>query len=168
MMADTIIADAESKTAVANIVTALEDAWNRHDAEAWAAEFQPDASFTNVFGIEIVGRAGILRSHAHIFATMFRDSRAFFDVPRIRFLREDVASIAAPWRMSGAYDVHGRPWPDRRGLLTFVVTAESGRWKIAVGTNMDLPPEEIISEMQNEIAKARQHGTGTASGPNQQ
>jgi uncharacterized protein (TIGR02246 family) len=95
--------------AIRAVVAALEKAWNAHDAKAWAAEFAPDATLTNVFGIEIVGRDEIFRTHRHIMTTMFRDSRTEMAATSLRFVRPDVASVTVRWKMWGAYDVDGNP-----------------------------------------------------------
>ena len=61
--------------AIEDLVRALEAAWNRHDAHAFAQAFAEDADFTNVFGMVQKGRAGIEAGHAPIFRTMFKDGR---------------------------------------------------------------------------------------------
>jgi uncharacterized protein (TIGR02246 family) len=130
------------------IVAALEQAWNTHDAEAWAASFRNDAQFTNVFGMTVGGRAEIERIHAHIFATAFRDSTAHFEAPDIRLLRPDVATVSVRWRMSGAYDASGKPWDDRKGVLSFVATQEHGVWRIAFMVNMEPLAQPSVGPMQ--------------------
>ncbi|HEU4618853.1 MAG TPA: SgcJ/EcaC family oxidoreductase [Gammaproteobacteria bacterium] len=117
------------------------DAWNVHDAGAFAAAFAEDADFTNVFGMHAKGRAAIEAFHAPIFATMFRDSRLTIEEPQIRMIRPDVASIDARWLMTGARDPHGNPWPERRGLLSFIATRGAAGWQLDVMHNMDLPDE---------------------------
>jgi uncharacterized protein (TIGR02246 family) len=154
--------DAES--AARNIVTALERAWNAHDAAAWAAVFRADARFTNVFGIEIRSSAEILRTHAHIMTTMFRDSHTRFDPPSVFVIRQDVACVSARWRMSGGYDAEGRPWDAREGVMHLVIVPDEGGWKIAAGNNMDLPPQTRRSEMQSVLQKAGGNGASQRPG----
>ncbi len=134
------------------VVAALEQAWNAHNAEAWTDMFLPDANFTNVFGIETIGRDAILRTHRHIMATMFRDSSTRMNVTSLRFVRPDVASVTIRWTMHGASDVHGKPWPDRDGLMALVMTMEADGWRVAVLHNMDVPKAERVASFRNDLA----------------
>ena len=115
-------------------------AWNRHDAHAWAAVFAEDSDFTNVRGVGARGRANIEEFHAQVFATMFKNSVQKYTDIKIRFIRPDVAAVDVRWEMTGSTDPHGNPWPDRKGLLNFVMTKDSGKWEIKVMHNLDLSP----------------------------
>jgi uncharacterized protein (TIGR02246 family) len=113
-------------------VAALNDAWNAHDAAAFAALFHDDADFTNVLGMTANGRDGVERFHSPLFATIFKHSRFRADAIRVRFIRADVALMDIRWNMTGAEDRDRRPWPDRQGLMTLVMTPRDGSWAIAV------------------------------------
>lgn len=115
-----------------NTVTALRDAWNAHDAAAFAALFHDDADFTNVFGMTASGRVGVERFHAPLFATIFKHSRFRAEAIRIRYIRPDVALMDIRWNMTGAEDRDRKPWPDRNGLMTVVMTPRNGGWAISV------------------------------------
>lgn len=129
--------------AIQDLVRTLEAAWNRHDARAFAAAFAEDAEFTNVFGMVQRGRAGIEAAHAPIFKTMFKDSRLTVTETRVRLVRPDVAAVDVKWAMTGARDPHGNPWPERSGLLNWIVTRHGERWLIDVSHNMDLPAPDL-------------------------
>lgn len=129
--------------AIDDLVRALEAAWNRHDAHAFAEAFAEDADFTNVFGMVQKGRAGIEAGHAPVFKTMFKDSRLTVTETRVRLIRPDVAAVDVKWAMTGARDPHGNPWPDRAGLLNWIVTRHGERWLIDVSHNMDLPAPDL-------------------------
>jgi hypothetical protein len=45
--------------------------------------------------------------------------------------------------MTGARDPHGNPWPERRGLLNWIVTKHGTGWLIDVSLNMDLPSSDF-------------------------
>lgn len=139
--------------AVQEIVAALVAAWNRHDAHAFAAVFAEDADFTNVFGMVQKGRAGIEAAHAPIFKTMFKDSQLSVSETRVRLIRPDVASVDVRWSMSGARDPLGNPWPEREGLLNWIVTEHAGHWQIDVSHNMDLPSPDL-SKAQAALSKS--------------
>lgn len=124
--------------AIREVMDQFVAAWNRHDAHAFAAVFAEDADFTNVRGIGASGRAKIEEFHAPIFATMFKNSVLKYSEIKIRFIRADVAAVDVHWEMTGATDPQGNPWPDRKGLLNFVMTKDGGKWEIKVMHNLDL------------------------------
>src|ERR1039458_349635 len=59
---------------VAAVVDRFMDAWNHHDAKAFAAVFAEDADFTNWRGTGASGRSKIEEFHAPMFATIFKNS----------------------------------------------------------------------------------------------
>lgn len=128
---------------IEDLVRALEAAWNRHDAHAFAEAFAEDADFTNVFGMVQKGRAGIEAGHAPVFKTMFKDSHLTVTETRVRLIRPDVAAVDVKWTMTGARDPHGNPWPERTGLLNWIATRHGERWLIDVSHNMDLPSPDL-------------------------
>ena len=136
-------ADKSVDQAIEGLVRALETAWNRHDAHALAEPFAEDADFTNVFGMAVRGRAAIEALHAPLFKTMFTDSHLTVVETRARLIRPDVAAADVKWTMTGARDPHGNPWPERVGLLNWIVTRHGERWLIDVSHNMDLPPPDL-------------------------
>jgi uncharacterized protein (TIGR02246 family) len=134
-----------SESEVNRLVQSLFDAWNEHDAHAFARPFAADADFTNVFGMRAKGRQAIERFHAPIFATMFAESTLTQSERSIRFLRPDVAAIDVGWEMAGARDPQGAEWPRRQGLMNLLATRDGGEWSIAVMHNMDLPPAKLAN-----------------------
>lgn len=144
----------EAEAGVLGVVESLIAAWNAHDPQAFAAAFAADADFTNVFGMHAKGRDAIEQFHAPILKTIFKDSRLTAASTQLRCLRADVATVDVRWEMTGARDPQGNEWPNRRGLLSLVVTREAGDWSIAVMHNMDLDDEEA-AEAQRTL-QARQ------------
>jgi len=136
-----------ARRAIDRLVAAIVTAWNRHDAQAYAANFAEDVDFTNVFGIPVHGRAAIERSHAAILRTMFRDSRLTVAATTVRFLRPDLAAVDVRWRMTGARDPEGKDWPERHGLMSAIATGTPGGWSFVVFHNQDLPPPERALEI---------------------
>jgi len=128
--------------AIRDVMDRFMDAWNRHDAHAFAAVFAEDANFTNVRGIGASGRSKIEEFHAPVYATIFKNSHQTYDDIKIRFIRDDIAAVDVHWQMTGATDPQGNPRPDRHGLLNFVMAKDAGRWQIVVMHNLDLsaPP----------------------------
>jgi uncharacterized protein (TIGR02246 family) len=145
-------ADKNMEQAIEGLAHALETAWNRHDARALAEPFAQDADFTNVFGMAVKGRAAIEALHAPLFKTMFTDSRLTVLQTRVRMIRSDVAGVDVNWTMTGARDPHGNPWPERIGLLNWIVTRHGERWLIDVSHNMDLPSADL-AKAQAELTR---------------
>jgi uncharacterized protein (TIGR02246 family) len=124
--------------AIVAVIDHFVSAWNRHDAKAFAAVLAEDADFTNWRGEGASGRSKIEEFHAPMFATIFKNSRLSYTPINTRFLRPDVAAVDVHWEMTGATDAQGNPRPDRRGLLSFTMEKNAGRWEIVVMHNLDL------------------------------
>ena len=128
--------------AVRHLVADFVDAWNQHDAHAFAENFTEDADFTNVRGDSAHGRKAVEDFHAPMFATRFKNSHQTADDIKIRFLTADIASVDIRWEMTGATDADGTPIPIRKGLLNWVATRHGDRWLILVMHNQDLTPQK--------------------------
>jgi uncharacterized protein (TIGR02246 family) len=124
--------------AIAAVMDRFMDAWNRHDAKAFAAVFAEDADFTNWRGEGASGRSKIEEFHAPMFATIFKNSHQSYTAIKTRLIRPDVAAVDVHWEMTGAMDAQGNPRPDRRGLLNFAMAKNAGQWQIVVMHNLDL------------------------------
>lgn len=132
-------AEARSKRSIAETITAFENAWNVHDADAFADQFAKDADFTNVVGISARGRNDIKSLHAPMFAARFKNSKLTVSDVKIRILRPDVAAADVLWSMTGASDAAGNPRPERKGLINAILMPENGKWRLKVMHNMELP-----------------------------
>jgi uncharacterized protein (TIGR02246 family) len=129
--------------AIRAVMDRFMDAWNHHDAKAFAAVFAEDADFTNWRGTGASGRTKIEAFHAPVFATIFSKSHLEYTDTKTRFVRPDVAAVDVHWKMTGAIDAQGNPRPEREGLLSFVIAKSAGLWEIVVMHNLDtsaLPP----------------------------
>jgi uncharacterized protein (TIGR02246 family) len=114
------------------------DAWNRHDARAFAAVFAEDANFTDWRGVGATGRSKIEEVHAPAFGTVFKNSHQKYTEIKTHFVRDDVAAVDVRWEMTGVMGGQGNPRSDRQGLLNFVMAKDAGRWQIVVMHNLDL------------------------------
>lgn len=115
------------------------DAWNKHDAHAFAMTFTEDADFTNVAGMYGHGRANVETFHARIFATRFKDSHQTAQIRSIRFLTPHLAAVDIDWQMTGALFQDGSTQPERRGRLNWVMAKQGdGSWLIEVFHNTEL------------------------------
>ncbi len=114
------------------------DAWNKHDAKAFALLFAEDADFTNWTGQGATGRDAIERYHEPLFATRFKTSHQTTENIKVRLVKPDVASLDIWWNMTGAMDDSGQLRPSRRGILSWIMTKEEGKWSIKIMHNLDL------------------------------
>jgi uncharacterized protein (TIGR02246 family) len=129
----------KDRVSIAQTVANFVNAWNIHDAHAFAMTFTEDADFTNVVGTHASGRANIEAFHAPMFAGIFKDSHQTAQVRSIRFLRPDLASVDVDWQMTGAKTPDGALRPQRKGLSDFVMARQSdGSWLIQVMHNAEL------------------------------
>ena len=131
-------AGAKAEEGIKKTLKAFIDAWNRHDAKAFANVFTEDADFTNVFGNGATGRKEVENFHAPIFSSIFKNSHQTITKSKIRFIKPDVAAVDAWWEMEGMTDMEGKAMANRKGLLNFILIPKGDKWLIAVMHNMDL------------------------------
>ncbi len=84
-------------------------AWNKHDAKAFGS-----------------------------LSTVFKVSHLTTENIKVRLIKPDVASVDIWWNLTGALDGSGQPRPPRRGILSWIMTKEEGKWLIKVMHNLDL------------------------------
>ena len=113
-------------------VAAWEDAWNRHDARATAMAYVEDGDFSSTTGVPSHGWKDLEAHYNEIFTTFLKDAHRTDQVRSIRFLGPDVASVDIDWQMTGARTRDGKDAPNRKGLLTWIVTKHNGEWKITI------------------------------------
>ena len=130
--ADATPDSAADEAAVRKIVQQVQDAWNAHDAKAFAAPFASNADYVVVNGMKIEGREAIEKGHVGIFATIYKDSRNVGTVRSVRFLRPDVAVVHVEWNLE--FQAGGQP-QKAQAMNTMVMTREGGQWSIAVFQN---------------------------------
>ncbi len=126
------------------IVQSENDAWNRGDAEAFAAHYAENGSFTNVIGQQLYGRPAFIAQHAKIFSTIYKGSHNVFSVSKITFLRPDVALVEIDGALSGANRLPpGMKAMDDGALhvkLLEVMSKEKGSWWIQSFHNVGVYP----------------------------
>ena len=116
------------------------EAWNRHDAKAYASLFAEDGDVVNVLGWWWRGRPQIESKLAAAFAFVFRDSTLTIADVQVRLLAPDIAVAHVSWTMAGAKVPPGMPEP-RQGIQLQVLQKQAGRWLIASFQNTNSVPE---------------------------
>jgi len=147
LLGDSTVANAQNQAeqaAIEAVVAGLDDAWGRGDAEAFAARFAADGSFTNVLGTTYYGRGAFRDRHDAIFKTIYKGSKSKLAIAKLRFLRPDVAIADVDAEMSGyAILPPGmRAGPDgvMRSKLQMVFVKESDTWWITAYHNVAVTP----------------------------
>ena len=134
----------EDEAAIQAVVQSEADAWNRGDAEAFAANYAEDGSFTNVIGQQLYGKAAFIAQHARIFSTIYKGSHNTFTIGKIKFIRPDVAIVDIDGVLTGATRLPpGMKAADDGALhvkLQEVMTKEKGSWSIAAFHNVGVYP----------------------------
>jgi uncharacterized protein (TIGR02246 family) len=128
-----------SRSEILQVLKTFTEGWNQHNGRLFCSAFKEDADFTNVMGISRTGRKAIGELHEPLFKTIWSESTLTILESRIRFIRNDVASVDASWTLEGLISADGSKRPDRAGLLSFIITPDEDHWSIDVMHNMELP-----------------------------
>jgi len=126
---------------IGRLETAQAEAWNLHDAEAYARLFTPDADIVNVLGWHWKGRRELAGKLARAYASVFRNSRLHIEAVATRFLRPEIAVAHVRWSMTGAQSADGRQSDTpTAGIQTQVLICRNGQWLIDVSRTRTVYP----------------------------
>ena len=129
---------------IETVVSAVVDAWNRHDMKAYAAQFTEDADFVNVVGMHFRGRPQIEAVHIDLHRTIFRNSNLRSVNTTVRPVNDQVAMAHVAWEMTGAEGLPGWNVPElRKGMMSLVLVRSGDRWLITAAQNTDVVPLEL-------------------------
>jgi uncharacterized protein (TIGR02246 family) len=116
------------------------EAWNRHDAAAYAKLFTNDADVVNVVGWWWKGQAEIETKLKQAFSFVFAESTLTITEVSVKFLSPDIAVAHVSWSMRGAKTPPNIPEP-RQGIQTQVLQRRAGAWLIRAFQNTNGIPE---------------------------
>ena len=133
-------AASDDEGAIRQVQTLQADAWNKHDAKAYAALFTEDGDCVNVVGWWWKGRAQIESRLTAAFAFVFHESQLAVTDTAVRFLTPTIAVAHVSWTMTGAKTPPGVPEP-RQGIEIQVLQKKSGHWLIESFQNTNAIPE---------------------------
>jgi uncharacterized protein (TIGR02246 family) len=126
---------------IRKLETQQQEAWNRHDAKAYANLFTEDGDVVNVVGWWWKGRTEIEQKLAAAYAYVFRQSTLTITEVDVRFLTPKIVVAHVRWSMVGARTPPGMPEP-RLGIQTQVLQKREGKWLIAAFQNTNGVPEK--------------------------
>lgn len=129
------------RAAILALYRQWEQAWNSHDAAAWANLFHEDGTWVLWTGGEWTGRGLIESEMRKVFATVYANSiQRWRSPPEIRFLAPGVAVARA---VSSTTGDSRQPGVTIYGNKTLVLTRGPGGWKVLFGQNSRLTDTEI-------------------------
>jgi uncharacterized protein (TIGR02246 family) len=145
-------AQREDDAAIRQVQRRQAEAWNSHDAAAYASLFTLDGDVVNVVGWWWRGRAEIESKLRAAFALVFRDSKLTITDVQVKFLTPEIAVAHVRWTMEGAKTPTGIPQP-RQGIQTQVLKKQAGTWLIAAFQNTNSVPETPFPQPPGGAAK---------------
>lgn len=120
------------RAAIQAVLNAHAAAWNKGDAAAAAAVMTDDADWVSGDGSVYEGRGAIEAAHEKWLTGPAKGSyHTHPGLPKIQFLRADVAIVDGDSYMSGEHDEQGKELPAETSRYTAVMVKENGRWKVA-------------------------------------
>ncbi len=120
----------EDEAEIRNVQQRQQEAWNHHDAKAYAHLFTEDGEVVNVVGWWWKGRPEIESKLAQAYKFVFRESTLTINEVHVKFLSPRIAVAHVLWSMTGAKTPPGIPEP-RKGIQTQVLQKQAGKWLIA-------------------------------------
>ena len=129
------------RRAIHQLGQALQDAWNRGDAAAYASLFTNDASFVAWNGSHGSGRQTIEDTHRRLFDGPLAGSQMVLDgddaeparPESLRFVRPDTANMVTTGAVTLASQ--SATGPDHQSVQTFVLIKNGYRWQITAFHN---------------------------------
>ena len=128
--------------AIRDVQVAQAQAWNAHDATAYANLFAADGDVVNVLGWWWHSRAEIEAKLTDAFAWAFRDSTLTITDVDVRMLDAVTAIAHVRWTLDGARVPPGAPEPPRQGIQLQILRKQAGRWQVASFQNTNSVPEQ--------------------------
>lgn len=130
----------QDEAEIRNVEKRQQDAWNQHDAKAYASLFTEDGDIVNVVGWWWKGRPEIEKKLTDAYAFVFRESALTVTEIDVKFLAADLAIAHVKWTMTGARTPKGLPEP-QQGIQIQVLQKQAGKWLIASFQNTNSIPE---------------------------
>ena len=130
----------EDEAAIRALEARLPEAWNRHDAKAFASVFTEDGDCVNIVGWWWKGRAEIEKKLTDAFVYVFKESALTNTSVDVSLLTSDAAVAHVRWTMTGAKTPTGIPVP-QQGIETHALTKQNDQWLIAAFQNTLAVPE---------------------------
>ncbi|MCB0670210.1 MAG: SgcJ/EcaC family oxidoreductase [Saprospiraceae bacterium] len=123
--------------AIRDIVSDIATAWTNGDGPGFAEHFAEDHDFFVWNGIYMTGlsKSQNAENHQRIFDTMYKDTKHYAVIDKIRFVTEDVAVLTT----MSAVVPKSAPAPEHPQVLwSATLVKNSGKWEIVSFHNADI------------------------------
>ena len=130
----------EETAAIRQVEMKQQEAWNRHDAKAYANLFTQDGDCVNVVGWWWKGRAEIEKKLTAAYAFVFRESVLTITDVDVKFPVPEMAIAHVRWTMIGARTPGALPKP-QEGIQTQLLQRQKDKWLIVAFQNTNALPE---------------------------
>jgi uncharacterized protein (TIGR02246 family) len=121
------------ETAVRELFSRLEHAWNAGDTTAYGECFTPDSDYITFEGVHLQGRRANAEAHQKLFDIFLKGSKLTGRIEGIRFLAPDVAVLHATGNVQLRWQ--SRPAPGRESIQTYVALKRDGAWRFTAFHN---------------------------------
>ena len=125
----------EDEDAIRKSIAETTEAFNKHDAKAFARFYTEDAKLVTVRGERFEGSAEIEKGLAAIFATRAKTATLKALSLSIKFIRPDVAIAHVTNEMSGVVNAEGKEAPPHLELSIRVYVKNGDTWRVAAFHN---------------------------------
>jgi uncharacterized protein (TIGR02246 family) len=133
--------NAKDEEAIKATVAGFSEALNKGDGKAVAALFTEEGTLVNMFGMEMVGRAGIEQTMTSQLAGPLKGVTSSITPTKIRFIKPDVAVGDAELETSGLKAPDGKVIPTVKSKGTAVFVRQKGKWLFAAArAYVHVPP----------------------------
>ena len=127
----------EDEDAIEAIAAGMELAWNAANANRYAAYYDEDADFTNIYGFHAHGREAIAEGHDIIFNGVYAGSTLQCRVEHALYLPPDIALVHLRSHLSIP---SGIPAPHLNAAPSMVMRRVNGSWSVAAFQNTLVQP----------------------------
>lgn len=140
---------------ISSVLSRWEDAWNRHDMQAFGTLFHEDGVWVLWTGDVWTGREAIEKGHAAVHKTIFRNSIQRELMEELTFVGPDAAVMRFCSMLTGDERAPDKVIRSRKFL---VITRRDGVWKVGWGQNTRLadtvPDSDCFTELRRKTNNA--------------
>ena len=142
--AGAVAQDAAADRAIRGIIADQAAAWNAGDGERYASRLAAEASFTNLFGMVMYGKAPFVARHKEILSTFYKGTTKKHAIRRIRFVTPEVALVDIDNEVHGVKAMPAGIVVPPDGViktqLMEVFVRRNGEWWVEAYHNVDTKP----------------------------
>ncbi len=124
---------ATEETALRELFSRLETAWNAGNGTAYGECFTLDSDYVTFEGGHLQGRQANAASHQKLFDSFLKGSKLSGQIEDIRFIAPDVAVLHVTGNVRLRWQA--RPAAGRESIQTYVAVKRDGAWQFAAFHN---------------------------------